>query len=82
MEAFVRLKHKGQITLPASVRDELTLKEGDLLRVAVQGRRIVLEPAAQPRAVAVPVDVRRLEGLVGAFDLGGNALADTERDDD
>ncbi|MGQ0569089.1 MAG: AbrB/MazE/SpoVT family DNA-binding domain-containing protein [Armatimonadota bacterium] len=78
----MRLKGKGQVTLPASVREHLTLREGDMLRVTVQGRRIVLEPAAQTRAVAIPLDVHRLDGLVGAFPLGGDAVADAARYDD
>jgi AbrB family looped-hinge helix DNA binding protein len=82
MEAYVRVKHKGQITLPATIRSELTLKEGDLLRVTVEGKRIMLEPAIQAHAVAVPFDGRRLKGLIGAFRLGGDAVADTQRYDD
>ncbi len=81
MEAIVRLKGKGQVTLPAAVREQLTLREGDLLRVTVQGRKIVLEPAGQTRAVAVAFDVRKLEGLVGAFPLGGDAVEDARRYD-
>jgi AbrB family looped-hinge helix DNA binding protein len=79
MEAVVRLKKKGQVTLPAVVRQRLSLSEGDLLRVSVQGRKIVLEHAAQPRAVAVPFDARRLEPLVGVVSLGGDAVADADR---
>lgn len=82
MEAVVRLKKKGQVTLPVSVREQLTLREGDLLRVTVQGRRIVLEPAAQPRAVAIPFDAGRLDRLVGAFPLGGDAVEDARRYDE
>lgn len=77
----MRLKGKGQVTVPASVREQLALREGDLLRVSVQGRKIVLEPMAQGRAVAVPFDVQRLADLAGAFPLGGDAVADAERCD-
>lgn len=82
MEAVVRLKHKGQMTLPAPVREQLALREGDMLRVTVQGRKILLEPAAQSRAVAVPLDSAALDSLVGAFPLGGDAVDDARRYDD
>jgi AbrB family looped-hinge helix DNA binding protein len=82
VEAFVRLKQKGQVTLPASIRQKLTLNEGDLLRVTVDGRKVVLEPAVQTHAAAVPFDLRRLDVLIGAFPLGGNAAADAERYDE
>jgi AbrB family looped-hinge helix DNA binding protein len=82
MEVVVRLKRKGQVTLPVSIREQLTLQEGDLLRVTVVGRKIVLEPAAQTRAVAVPFDVHRLDGLVGAARLGGDAVQDTRQYDE
>lgn len=82
MDRVVRLKRKGQITLPASVRDRLALHEGDLLRVTVQGRQVVLEPAVQGRAVAVPLGAGRFDAVVGAVALGGDAVADAARYDD
>ncbi len=82
MDPVVRLKRKGQITLPVLVRTQLALREGDLLRVSVHGRQVVLEPAAQARPVAVQVDVRRLDTLVGAADLGGDAVSDAKRYDE
>lgn len=41
---LTRIKQKGQITLPAEVRDELGLEEGDYLEVAAEGGRVVLTP--------------------------------------
>lgn len=40
----VRLSTKGQLVLPKPVRDALRLKPGHRLSIAVEGRRIVIEP--------------------------------------
>ncbi len=82
MEVVVRVKQRGQVTMPNAVREALSLREGDLLRVTVEGRKIILEPIVEGRAVAVPFDARRLDGLVGIVRLGGDAVEDTERVDD
>ena len=42
--SLVRVKRKHQVTIPAKIRDELKLDEGDLLRVEVEGNRIVFTP--------------------------------------
>ena len=42
--SLVRVKRKHQVTIPAKIRDELALDEGDLLRVEVEGNRIVFTP--------------------------------------
>jgi AbrB family looped-hinge helix DNA binding protein len=81
-DRVIRLKGKGQVTLPASVRNQLALREGDLLRVSVAGRQIVLEPAVQARAVAAPLDASRLNVIVGSVALGGDAVAEAARYDD
>lgn len=44
----VTLSTKGQLVLPKPVRDALRLKPGHRLNVAVEGRRIVIEPESQP----------------------------------
>ena len=41
---LVRVKRKHQVTIPVKVREELSLDEGDLLNVEVEGNRIVLTP--------------------------------------
>jgi AbrB family looped-hinge helix DNA binding protein len=40
----VTLSTKGQLVLPKPVRDALHLKPGHRLSVAVEGKRIVIEP--------------------------------------
>lgn len=52
----INLRHKGQITLPAEIRAELDLKEGDTLLVERHGRKIVLvlpEDVVDPTAGAL-----------------------------
>ena len=41
---LARLKHKGQITIPAWIRGELGLDEGDYVTVSRNGSKIVLTP--------------------------------------
>lgn len=41
---YVRVKGKFQVTLPAKVRKELNLKEGDLLEAQIKAGSIVLSP--------------------------------------
>jgi AbrB family looped-hinge helix DNA binding protein len=38
----INVRHKGQITLPADIRAELGLKDGDRLLVERRGKEIVL----------------------------------------
>lgn len=50
----VTLSTKGQLVLPKPVRDALRLKAGQRLTVAVENRRIVIEPLEpkEPAAAA------------------------------
>lgn len=43
-EALTKVTRHGQITLPASVRREANVQEGDLLAVRLEGDHIVLTP--------------------------------------
>jgi len=42
--SLVRVKRKGQVTIPAEIREEFALAEGDYLEVRREGRKIVLQP--------------------------------------
>ncbi|MFT3778593.1 MAG: AbrB/MazE/SpoVT family DNA-binding domain-containing protein [Ottowia sp.] len=44
----VTLSTKGQLVIPASVRDALRLKPGNRLGIAVEGGNIVLRPDNAP----------------------------------
>src|SRR5215210_542888 len=37
---------KGQITIPAPIREALGIKEGDTISVALEGNKVKLEPVA------------------------------------
>lgn len=41
---FVKLKSKGQMTLPIDIRQQLGLDKGDILEAKVQKGKIVLTP--------------------------------------
>jgi AbrB family looped-hinge helix DNA binding protein len=43
---LVRVKQKFQVTLPAEVREELHIEEGDLLEAIVHDDSVVLTPKA------------------------------------
>lgn len=42
--SLVKLKGKGQMTLPVEIREQLSLDEGDLLEANVEKGKIVLIP--------------------------------------
>jgi AbrB family looped-hinge helix DNA binding protein len=41
---LAKVKQKGQVTIPAGIREELGLDEGDYVEVSREGSRIVLTP--------------------------------------
>lgn len=43
---LVKVKAKGQVTIPAEFRDQLHLDEGDFLDAVVQNNEIILKPKA------------------------------------
>lgn len=44
---IIKLSSKGQIAIPKAIRDQLGLRKDMKLSIAVDGRRIVLEPALE-----------------------------------
>lgn len=65
----VRLRKRGQITLPQTVRDNLGLGEGDILMLLQMGEVIVLTPR-QPQVS------RLADKIVGLMEEEGVSLAD------
>jgi AbrB family looped-hinge helix DNA binding protein len=54
--SIIRVKTKGQVTIPASLRARLGVAEGDLLEARIEGHLITLTPKTL-------VDKRLAEGL-------------------
>lgn len=52
MQRIAQLSRRGTLTLPAEIRRELGLEEGDVLAVTRSGRSIVLTPT-----VVTPVEL-------------------------
>jgi len=44
MNVYSKVTRHGQITLPASVRRELGIAEGDLIEISVEDEKVVLMP--------------------------------------
>ena len=79
MTSIVRVREKGQVTLPLEARRQLGLREGDLLEASVKDGRIVLELVVRRGPMPVPVSIDQLESLIGVVSLGGDAVADSAR---
>lgn len=62
MEVSARMTSKGQITIPKSVRDALSLEDGDALVFRVEGDRAVLartpDLLALAGSISVPASLR------------------------
>lgn len=50
MKGFVKVSSKGQIVLPAKLRQRVGIDKGDVLSASVVGNRVVLEPVKERRA--------------------------------
>jgi antitoxin PrlF len=57
MEVSARMTSKGQVTIPKSVRDALSLKNGDAVVFRVEGDRAVLARTPDLLALAGSIDV-------------------------
>lgn len=42
--ATATITSKGQVTLPKSIRDSLSLKTGDKIEITTQGKKAVIKP--------------------------------------
>ena len=82
MNSVVRVREKGQVTLPLEVRRQLGLREGDLLEASVKDGQIVLELVLRRRPVPVLGTIDQLDSLIGMVSLGGDAVVDSARYDD
>jgi AbrB family looped-hinge helix DNA binding protein len=82
MGLLVRIRDKGQVTLPLEARKQLGLQEGDLLEASVDNGRLVLELVVRSTEKPVAVPSSNLEDLVGIMNLGGDAVQDSARYDE
>ncbi len=82
MNSVVRVREKGQVTLPLEVRRQLGLREGDLLEASVKDGQIVLELVLRRRPVPVLGTIDQLDSLIGMVSLGGDAVVDSARYDE
>ena len=78
MTLMVRMREKGQMTLPLEVRRQLGLHQGDLLEASVKDGKVLLELVARQGPTVVSV-VYNLDKLVGIVSLGGDAVEDAAR---
>ena len=53
---LVKVKEKGQVTLPAKIRERHGLSVGDYVEVREEGNRIVLVPQAVAHPPLLPPD--------------------------
>ena len=52
---LVKVQEKGQVTLPARIRQGIGLGAGDYVKIEMEGSRIVLTPQViAPRHPAIP----------------------------
>ncbi len=65
----VRLRERGQMTIPRDVREQLNAEEGDLLTLVQVGDLLVLTPR-QPRIPALT------EAFTAEMEAAGVSLAD------
>lgn len=49
MQGVVKVSSKGQIVLPAKLREKAAIKKGDLLIVNLVGDKVVIEPLNKPK---------------------------------
>lgn len=59
----VKTSSKGQVVIPKEIREALGIKPGSVLKVYVEGRKIVLEPAQSPPNIFVELGERAEEIL-------------------
>lgn len=44
MESWIKILSKGLLTIPKPMREQLNLQEGEVVKIRVIGKRLVIEP--------------------------------------
>ncbi len=78
MTKIVQVKKKAQITLPKEVREQLQIREGDILEVRVEKQAVVLRPRLSDRVSVKFAPAKSLKGLADLISVGGDAVKDSE----
>mgnify|MGYP000126624230 CR=1 FL=1 len=70
------VSRKGQVVIPKPIRDRLGLTPGTVLRVRIEGKKVILEPLEKPpREVFVEAGPEVTEGIL----LEAKSLSDKTR---
>ena len=74
--SIVKVKTKGQVTLPTSLREQIGLRVGDLLEVKEEKGKIVLTPQTMvDRRLAEALAEVKAGRTFGPFDNADDAIA-------
>lgn len=63
MKTTVRVSSKGQVVLPARLREKASIKKGDVLLVKLVGDKIVMEAVETPKQTEWSDIVRDTQGV-------------------
>jgi AbrB family looped-hinge helix DNA binding protein len=75
--SLVKLKGKGQMTLPVDIREQLSLSEGDLLEATTEQGKIILTPKTVVDREAAFAELRTI-----AAEAEGRWLAEGKTDEE
>jgi len=80
---IVKVKPKGQVTLPVAIREELGLQEGDFVEVRSDRGTVILKPkkVVDPEDVLTPTEARMVRRGLAQMKRGEHiTLEQLERD--
>jgi AbrB family looped-hinge helix DNA binding protein len=63
----VRVKHKGQVTIPQEIRNKFGIEEGAILEIATEDDKIILKPLP-PLEPREPVGEEEQKKLIDELD--------------
>jgi AbrB family looped-hinge helix DNA binding protein len=63
----VRVKHKGQVTIPQEIRNKLGIEEGTILDITIQDSTILLKPLPRLEA-GEPVGEEEYKKIIAELD--------------
>ncbi len=75
--SLVKLKGKGQMTLPVDIREQLSLGEGDLLEANIEQGKIILTPKT---IIDRETAFARLEAIAAKAEQSWRAEGKTDED--